>query len=167
MEGQIVELYSDGDLLRLRRRIRIWTGLLCAVAAAALAACIALAALTNTANALKTELAAELTSTLAGWFVIYCGVFVVAAARRELAHAQMLRAEERERAEGAVTVTKERLRIRKSVAVRRVELRREEQVQRFLVAESRADALAKADAGAVYTAHGYIAAYETAGEARP
>ena len=116
----IVELYDDREIARLSRRIRSWTAAIGVLAAAALAVCVTLAALTNTANAGRMELAAIAVSTLAGWVIIYCSLFVVTEGRRELGHARMLREEERERVEGQIAVTKERLIIRKSIRVRRV-----------------------------------------------
>lgn len=160
MTEQVVELYTDGDMAAMGRKITGWTAVLAVVGLAALGACIAMAALTTTANAMRMEMYAEITSTLAGWFVIYVGIFVVSACRRERRHARMLREEERERTEGVVTVTGERFRIHKSIAVRRVEVRRGDEVKRLLVTENRARALAEADPAAVYTVHGYVAAWE-------
>lgn len=163
MTAQIVELYSDSEMSRLERKVSVWTKVLIGVSAAALAACVAMAALANTANAGRMELGAVATSTAAGWFVIYCGIFVVGRARRELAHAKMLKQEARERVEGTVSVTKERLAIHKSIVALRVDVAGGAGTQRVLVAEQKGDALAKAAAAgacAVYTAHGYVAAYE-------
>lgn len=156
----VVELYSDEMIARMDRRIRIWTAALCALAAAALAVCVTFAALTTTANADVMELAAIAVSTGAGWVVIYCAIFVVTAGRRELGHARMLRDEARERVEGEVTVTKEKLLIRRSIRVRRVEVKTAEETRRLLVCESRAEALERADTRVLYTANGYVAAYE-------
>lgn len=162
MEPKIVELYDDGALARLRRRIRRRRGALWGLAAAALAVCVALIARTGTANAARMELAVICVSTIAGWIVIYGGIFTVAAARRELAHAGMLRREAREAVRGAVTVTGERVAIRKSITARRVEVAADGQTRRLLVCEARAAALAAAGASVLYTAHGYVAAYEVA-----
>ena len=156
----IVELYDDREIARLSRRIRSWTAAIGVLAAAALAVCVTLAALTNTANAGRMELAAIAVSTLAGWVIIYCSLFVVTEGRRELGHARMLREEERERVEGQIAVTKERLIIRKSIRVRRVEVSAAGETRRFLVCESRAKALEKAGPKALYIANGYVAACE-------
>lgn len=163
MTAQIVELYSESDRNRLRRKVSVWTGILLGIALAALIACIAMAALTNTANADRMELGAVAVSTAAGWFVIYCGIFILSRDRRELAHAEMLRGEPRERVEGTIRVTGERLAIRKSIVALRVEVSGGEGTERVLVTEQRGSALAKAaesGAAAVYTVHGYVAAYE-------
>lgn len=160
MNGQVIELYTDADMDRLRRHIRRWRTALGLLAAAALAACLVLAGLTNTANAQRMELAAVAVSTLAGWVVLYGVIFVVSPARREMEHAAMLRREERQTAAGTVTVTDERFVIRKSVAVRRVEVRGEDETQRLLVCESRAKVLAAVGTAVLYTCHGYVAAYE-------
>ena len=160
MEPQIVELYDDAAITRLERLIRRWSGALWALAAGALAVCVGLIARTGTANAARMELAVIGVSTLTGWIVIYCCIFVVTAARRELAHARMLRREERETVRGAVTVTGERVVIRNSIAARRVEVSADGQIRRLLVCESRTDALAAADTATLYAAHSYVAAYE-------
>ena len=160
MEPRIVELYSDSAMTRLERRIMGWRILLWALSAGALAACLGMIARTGTANAARMELAVICVSTLTGWVVIYGGIFVVTAARRELAHAKMLRREERQAVSGAVTVTKERVAIRNSITARRVEVVTDGQTRRLLVCETRADALASAGAAVLYTAHSYVAAYE-------
>lgn len=160
MAGEIVELYTDGDMAALRRRIKRWTAVMAGVGLAGLGTCIALAALTTTANALRMEMWSYLVSTLSGWVAIYIGIFVVTAGTRELRHAQMLREEERQREAGTVTVTEERFRIRKSVPVRRVLLRREDGEKRLLVTGYKAEKLAGARPAAVYTVHGYVAAWE-------
>ena len=157
---RIVELYSDAELARLKARIRRGQVFHCLLAVAALTACLVMIACTNTRNAGQMELATILVSTVAGWIVIYGSVFGVMLRRRELRHAVMLREGEREEARGAVTVTGERIVIRRSITARRVEVRGEGDVQRLLVCESRADALAAANASAVYTVHGYVAACE-------
>ena len=110
--------------------------------------------------AARMELAVIGVSTLAGWIVIYCGMFTVAAARRELAHANMLHREARETVRGAVSVTDERVTIRQSITARRVEVAADGQTRRLLVCEARAAALAAAGASVLYTVHGYVAAYE-------
>lgn len=160
MEPQIVELYDDAAMARLERRIRRWRGALWMLAAGALAVCVGLIARTGTANAARMELAVISVSTLTGWIVIYGGIFIVTAARRELAHANMLRREERETARGAVTVTDERVVIRNSITARWVEVSADGKIRRLLVCETRADDLAAAGAAALYAAHSYVAAYE-------
>ena len=160
MDAEIIELYSDADMERMRRRVRNGRRALLALAAAALAVCTGLALAANTLTAQRMELAAVAVSTLAGWIVIYGLLFVVVPTGRELAHAGMLRDEERQKAEGTITVTGERVIIRRSIAARRVEVRREDETVRLLVCESRARALAAAGATAVYTCHGYVAAYQ-------
>ena len=162
MEPRIVELYDGAAMTRLERRIRRWRGALWALAAGALAVCLCLIARTGTANAARMELAVIGVSTAAGWIVIYGGIFVVTAARRELAHAKMLRREPRETVRGAVTVTDERVTIQQSITARWVEVHGDGGTRRLLVCESRAAALAAADAAALYAAHSYVAAYEAA-----
>lgn len=160
MNGNVTELYSDADMARMRRRIKRGQVFLLTLAAAALAVCLGLIAFTDTLNARRMELAVVAVSTIAGWVVIYGGVFVVTRARRELAHAEMLRKEERRKVEGTVTVTDERFTIRKSIPVRRVEVRGEDGTSRLLVCDSRAKALEAVGTAVLYTCHGYVAAYE-------
>ena len=160
MNENVTELYSDADMARMGRHIKRWRRALWTLAAAALAACLVLIVLTDTLNAQRMELAVIAVSTAAGWVVIYGGVFVVTPARRELAHAGMLRREERQTVRGEVAVTDERFTIRKSVAVRRVEVRGEDETHRLLVCESRAGALEAVGTAVLYICHGYVAAYE-------
>lgn len=160
MEPQIVELYDDAAMARLERRIRRWRTALWVLCAAALAVCVGLIARTGTANAARMELTVIGVSTATGWLVIYGGIFVVTTARRELAHANMLRREARQAVSGAVTVTNERVAIRNSITARRVEVSADGQARRLLVCETRAAALAAAGAAVLYAAHGYVAAYE-------
>lgn len=162
MEPQIVELYDDAAVARLKRLIARWRAALWALAAGGLAACLGMIARTGTVNAAWMELAVIATSTVIGWIVIYGVIFGVTAARRELAHANMLRREARETARGVVTVTGERVLIRHSITALRVEVNADGQTRRLLVCESRAAALAAAGAAALYTAHSYVAAYEVA-----
>ena len=157
---EVVELFSDADLERLRRQIGRRRTFHMALAAVALATCVGLIAMTNTRNAARMELTAIIVSTVAGWIVIYGSVFTVRARARELRHAVMLRGEEREEARGDVVVTDERIAIRRSITARRVEVRGEGETRKLLVCESRAKALAAAGAKTLYTVHGYVAAYE-------
>lgn len=158
MPRNIMELYTEEDIALLERRVKRHRAALIVLAAAALIACIVLAALANARNAGKLELAAVLVSTVAGWICIYDGVFTVSAGKKEIGHANMLRSEPRERIDGPVTVTDERLRIRGSITVRRVETG----TQKALVHENRAKRLAELPAAALYVAHGYVAAVEVA-----
>lgn len=160
MDAQIVELYTDADMERMDRRVRRWRIGLGALAAAALAVCVTLAATADTLTAQRMELAAVAVSTLAGWIVLYGAMFVVSPVRREMAHAAMLRREERQRFPGEIAVTGQRVAIRRSVVTRRVEVTGEEGVSRLLVSESQAAALAAARPIALYACHGYVAAYE-------
>ena len=160
MESRIVELYDNAAITRLERRIKRWRGLLWVLAAGALAACVGMIARTGTANAARMELTVSCVSTVAGWIVLYGRMFGVTAARRELAHANMLRREERQAVSGGVTVTEERVTIRNSITARRVEVTADGQTRRLLVCETQADALASVGAAVLYTAHSYVAAYE-------
>lgn len=160
MKREIVELYSDADIARLRQQIKRRRAVHVAVAVLALAACIGLILGTSTRNAARMELMTIIVSTVAGWFVIYGIVFKVTARKRELRHATMLRGEERQAVRGEVVVTDEKVAIWKSITARRVEVRGEGEPERLWVCESRADALAAAGARTLYAAHGYVAAYE-------
>ena len=160
MAGQIIELYSEADMTRLSWQIKRWRIALWIFTACALAACLRMIALTGTENAARMEVMVIAVSTIAGWIVIYCSIFVVTARRRELSHANMLRSEDRQTVRGSVTVTNERLAIVRSITARRVEVSGDGEIHRLLVCENRADALAAAGEAILYTAHGYVAAYE-------
>lgn len=162
MTRQIIELYSETDMARLRRRIRRWQMTVWILAACGLAVCLRLIALTGTENAAQMEGAVIAVSTVAGWIVIYCSVFMVTARRRELSHANMLHNEDRQTVRGSVTVTNEKVSITRSITARRVEVSGDGETRRLLVCENRADILASADTTVLYTAHGYVAAYEVA-----
>ena len=162
MERQMIELYSETDLARLKRRIRRWRTALWILAVCAFTACLGLIALTGTENAVQMERAVIAVSTIAGWIVIYFGIFAVTAGQRELSHANMLHSEKRQAVQGNVIVTDERVAITRSITARRVEVIGDEETRRLLVCENRADALAAAGAVLLYTAHGYVAAYEVA-----
>ena len=162
MAQQIIELYSETDLARLKQRIKRWRRLLWILAACALTAVLGLISHTSTGNAAQMEHAVIAVSTVAGWIIIYCNIFVVTAGQRELSHANMLRNEERKAVQGIVKVTDERVAITRSITARRVEVRDNDGTHLLLVSESRADTLAAAGEAVLYTAHGYVAAYEVA-----
>ncbi len=155
-----VELYTDADIAGLRRRIKTWTCGLFLFSLLALGVCIALAALTTTGNAQRMELAAIAVSTVSGWIVLYCAIFTVGAARRELGHAGTLREGERQRVEGRVQVTRRWLRIKKSITALAVDVETAEGTKSFWVSRSRAKRLASARPSALWICHGYVAAYE-------
>lgn len=162
MAGQIIELYSEADIEQLKRRINRWQTALWIFTACALAVCLGMIALTGTGNAAQMEGMVIAISTIAGWIVIYCSIFVVTVGRRELSHANMLRNEDRQTVRGSVAVTDEQVSIIRSITARRVEVNGDGETRRLLVCENRADALAEAGAVVLYTAHGYVAAYEVA-----
>lgn len=163
MPQKIIELYSEEEISRMRRRVGRCRAALIVLAAAALAVCAALAMLADAQNASRMEFAAVAVSTAAGWICIYFGIFVVSDGKKEVGHADMLRTEPRERIEGSVTVTDARFRIRNSIPVRRAEVVSEAGPKRVLVHESRAEKLAGLPVTAVYLAHGYVAAVEVEG----
>lgn len=162
MARQIIELYSETDMTQLRRRIKRWQTALWIFAACALAVCLGLIVHAGTENAAQMEGTVIAVSTVAGWIVIYCSIFVVTAGRRELSHANMLHNENRQIVQGSVTVTNERVSIIRSITARRVEVSGDGETRRLLVCENRADALEAAGAVVLYAAHGYVAAYEVA-----
>lgn len=160
MNKDIVELYTEADLARMRRSIRRGCAAHALLAALALTACLAMIARTGTGNAARMELAVILVSTVAGWIVLYGQLLVVLPRRRELRHAVMLRADERETVTGVIAVTDQQVPIRKSITALRVEVRGEGESRWVLVCQTRAGALAALDAATLYTVHGYVAAYE-------
>ena len=132
----IKDFYSPEDLSRLEKKIKrekAWTW---GLAGLTLALCVLFCCLTNTANARKMELAAEITSCLGGWLVIYRRVFGVQDTRHELEHARYLIEEPRSRLTGTLSVTKERMRIKNSIRFRVLLLDDGEQVHRVKVNET-------------------------------
>lgn len=160
MSQQIIELYSETERARLRQNIKRWRTALCILAFCALAAVLRMIALTDTGNAVLMERAVIAVSTVMGWIVIYFSIFAVTAGQRELSHANMLRSEERQTVRGIVKVTNERVAITRSITARRVEVQDKEETHLLLVCERKADTLAAVGEAVLYTAHGYVAAYE-------
>ncbi len=156
----MTELYTEGDVLRLHRKIAIWTAALGVFGLAALAACIISAATATTLTAERNEVAAIIISSLSGWVIIYCAIFIIGGARKESGHAKTLIDGERERVEGKISLNGERLKIKKSVAVRGVEVVTPDGTKRFWISESRVKKFKKAEPTAIYISHGYVAAYE-------
>lgn len=160
MAQQIIELYSETDLTRLQQKIKRWRRSLWILAVCAFLIVLRLIALTDTGNAAQMERAVVALSTVAGWIVIYCSIFVVTAGQRELDHANMLHSEERQVVKGIVKITDERVVITRSITARRVEVQDNGEAHLLLVCESRADELASVGEAVLYAAHGYVAAYE-------
>ena len=160
-EHKIVELFPEKQLLRRKRAAEVLRWILIAMAAAALTACIVLTARANTKN-IQTMLAWCIgISIVTGWLIIYLYLFVVRQTKRELAHAANLTDGEREAITGKVTVTKRRFRIRNSVTVCQVLVDTGEGIRGAQVDVNRAAQLKKAGQYlTLYTAHGYVAAYE-------
>lgn len=159
-EKCLVELYTDEDVENLRRKIRRWRAVLCAISVLAMCMCVTFAASADTANAGTMEFAAVVTSIAAGWIVLYCAMFPAENARRELRHAGTLRDGKRERVEGKVTVTRRWLRIKKSITAREVVVETPEGRRQFWVVDSRAMRLSRDEPSAICISHGYVAAYE-------
>lgn len=162
LEERIIELFSDEDRSLMRQQIKRWRTALWILTVAALASCIVMAALTGTANASQMEFAVVAVSTVVGWIVIYGSIFIVSSKKHELSHAEMLKKEGRKRIDGEFTVTDEKVVIKHSITARKIEVICDGETKRLLVCESRADALKAADATTLYTANGYVAAYEVA-----
>lgn len=128
--------------------------------------CVLLCAMTRTGNETLMEGLAIAAFTLAGWFWLYVRRFVVAAGKRELQHAQLLRRGERTEYRGTLTVTKERLIIRGSIPIRRLILTAPDGARQPLnVIESRARRLeGLQEVTAVYAVNHYAAACEVEDE---
>ena len=154
------ELYTAEELSRLENRIRILRPLLILAGAAALAICILLCCLTNTANAGRMEISVIALSTGAGWILLYLRRFVLVELRHELGNAQMLRDSERETVRGRVEVSAEKLRIRNSIPFRNVTVEEEGKTRRVKVIETKAGDLEKAGKELeLSVANGYAAAF--------
>lgn len=162
MEGRVIGLYTDSDKEKLRKKIKLFSIVLAILGAISLAVCIASAALVTTANAAENERLAVLTAVISGWIIIYCVIYLIGGAKKELSHAQTLSDGEAERVAGSLTLTGERMTIRNSVNVLGCEILSEDGKHHFWVAESRVPKLEKALVCAVYAVHSYIAAFEVA-----
>ena len=134
----VTELYAPEALERLRRKNRIWTVILAALACAALAACIILCATLETLNAQAVQRRIIAVSTLGGWLIIALWLNVVLPNRREAAHQAHMLEGERETDEGVLTVTGELQRIPKSAPLLRAELRSGERLRRISVSPKKA-----------------------------
>ena len=155
------ELFTDADIARLERSLRVYKAAAAILAGAGLAVCVLLCCLTETANAERMERTVMTVSALVGWAVITLKLFAADETGRTLGHARMLRQAERVRLAGGVTAPGDRMRIRKSIAFR--PLRSESDPRPDLkVIDCRAAALAGARdrIAAVWVANGYIAAWE-------
>ena len=164
MEGHVIGLYSDSDVEKLRKKIRLLSIGLAVFGAVSLAACVLLAALANTANAAKNERSAVLVAIISGWIIIYGVIYLVGGAKKELSHAKTLSDNIRERIAGNLALNGERMTIRNSVDVLGCEVSAEGEKRHFWVAASRAKKLGNARVCAVYAVHGYIAAIEVQNE---
>ena len=164
MEGRVIGLYSDSDKEKLRQKIKLWSIGLSVFGAISLAVCALSAAFVTTANAAGNERLAVFVAIISGWIIIYCVIYLIGGARKELSHAQTLSDGGAERVAGSLTLTGERMTIRNSVDVLGCEVLAENGRRHFWVAASRAKKLKNARVCAVYAVHGYIAAVEVQNE---
>ena len=161
MSDKIIELFPEKQLRRKEETAQILRWVLIGLAGAGLIACIVLTCLVNTGNLRTMLFWCVGISVVIGWIVIYFYLFGVRQIRRELAHAANLKDGEREVVTGKVTVTNRRFRIRNSVTVCQVLVDTDEGKRGFQVDVNRAAQLKKAgEYLTLYTAHGFVAAYE-------
>ena len=159
----ITELYSREALARLRRRNRIWTAALSALALAVLLCCAHLCLRSTALTAAANERRAVVLSTLGGWAVIALWLELVLPWRREETHMAHMLSGPREQWEGELTVTQERLEVPKSAPMLRCVLRGGEDVRHLTVSPRRAQALGKTPRRLrVWTVYGCVVAWEAA-----
>lgn len=160
---KMTPVYSPEDLRRLEKKRRNTTLFCWLLGLAALGTCVALCALTRTANAERMELACIVIWTAAGWLILYLRRFVVTEAGYERQHAEMLRQGEAETICGRVTVTGERLRIIRSIRITSVLVENESGTRRLKLCTSRENKLkAAGDRLTLHVVNGYIAGYSPA-----
>ncbi len=161
----VTELYAPEALERLRRKNRIWTAALAALACAVLIACAVLSAMAGTLNAQAMQRRIVAVSTLGGWLVIALWLNVALPNRREAAHQAHMLDGEREADEGILTVTKELQRIPKSAPLLRAELRSGERVRRVSVSPKKAAMLGPTPRRMkVWLVYGCVVAWEAEDE---
>lgn len=160
MDG-IIELYAPEYLERKRKRNRLLGRMLILLALAGLGVCVALCIGVNTENSYRRMLWTIITSTVTGWIVIYIYVFGYRAAKREIAHGEHLQGEERKLLSGPVTFSPKARRIRSSIRVRDVFVQTPEGERTALINAARVKELERAgNPLRLWTAHGYVTAYE-------
>lgn len=167
MASEIVELYEPERLARLEKRRALTKKLLIALALGALAVCVTLTARVNTRNIYQMLLACICVSVGAAWIIIYFGVYVVRDGGRELEHAKHLTEGERESVTGRVSLQKLKVRIRGSVTLRKLRVDTDKGPVTLSVHIDKAEQLRRAGEWlTLYTAHGYVVAYQKAEEGR-
>ena len=156
------DLYRPEDLSRLEKKIKRERAWIWILAGATLALCVLFCCLTDSRNAGRMELAAEICSCLGGWLVIYRRIFGLQEAKHQRDHVQHLLEAPRTSLRGRLTITKERMRIKNSIRFRVLLLDDGEQLRRLKVNETRVRLLQPFDGKEVTLelADGYVAGIE-------
>ena len=156
------DLYRPEDLSRLEKKIKRERAWIWILAGATLALCVLFCCLTDSRNAGRMELAAEICSCLGGWLVIYRRIFGLQEAKHQREHVQHLLEAPRTSLRGRLTITKERMRIKNSIRFRVLLLDDGEQLRRLKVNETRVRLLRPFDGKEVTLelADGYVAGIE-------
>ncbi len=164
MDTQLIKLYDEEELIRLKAKKRAWIAVLMIVALAALALCALFMA-----RAVRLRSPAQLLSSIAsavagGWICLTIRIFAADELAAEVKHAQAMLSGmgSAEVFEGAFTLAEKPIRIRRGVALRRVSVTGgsaalslwERNVKRFPAGKVRR----------VHAVNGFIAAYEVENE---
>ena len=155
-----IELFSSDLLERRKRENRIWERGLIIFAVAALAVCIILCAVTNTANSGVTGPAVIAVSIVCGWIFIYFWIFRVQAEKRLCRHAETMLTGQREATEGVCERTDELVRIKGSITIRKLRLTGESGARRVSAEREAADRIPCGVKIRLYTVNNYACAYE-------
>lgn len=161
MSQPIVELFEPERMKKLEQRRKIVKYLLWALGLAAAAACVVLTLGVNNQNIYRRLIACICISVGTAWVLVYFGVYSVKDPGREIRYAANLAGEPRECVEGRVKLIKLKIRLRKSVTLRKVLVETQSGPVNLTVLISKAEQLRRAgEYLKLYTAHGYIVAYE-------
>ena len=155
-----VELYTDGAVLRLEKKYRIWRTAILAFLIAALIVCVVSVALTKPTNVRYTRPVVLITSAVAGSVAIYAVTFPVLGSKRTAQHARLMLKDEKEYVTGAAEVRGRAFRIRGSVTVRPVTIVTADGEENVRVDADLAKLVPADGKIREYTVvHGYITAY--------
>lgn len=152
------ELYSREETERLKKRKSAAKLAALITGALGLAVCVVLCCVTNTLNAQRMEYTAVIVSTLSGWIVIFLILNLILPSKYEAEHAENVLNAERVPHSGTVTVDKAAAHIKNSISVCRVSV---SDGTRLFINSRKAAALRGITVPVtLYSAHGYVAAYE-------
>jgi len=157
------ELYSAAEAADLKKKYRNRKAGLLVFVFAALAVCVALVAIVNTANAFSLRIAVTVISGVAGCIAIYSGIFFVKKPRIEFEHALRMLTGESEKHIGSFVLSGGKIKIFNSITVETLVLKNKSGEERLKINAEKTARL-PADGGVydIYTVYGYVTALERA-----